>query len=83
MDFFVLYDEAHRIFAVKTVDILGDHLKLLLVPSNDKASLGLTMNEGVDVDYCTPRVCLLLTRPKFANLGLCSPGAHATCRRDC
>ena len=82
-DLLVPLDEVGRILAVEGVDILHDHLEILVRCLHDDASSRSMTNAGVDVDCCTPRTGLLLTYPEFGKLGLWSPGAHTVCRRDC
>ena len=82
-DCFVPVDEIGRILAVEGVDVLHDHLEILVRCLLDDASSRPMTNAGVDVDCCTPRTGSLLTHPEVSKLGLGSSGAHIVCRRDC
>ena len=75
-------DEVRRILAIEGVRVFDDHLEVLVGSVRDDASSRSKINERVDVDCCTPRTGLLLKHLEFTKFGLCSPGAHAACRRD-
>ena len=69
-DHLVPLDEIGRNLVVKGVDVLYDHLQVLVRCLHDDASSRSMTNAGVDVDCCTPRAGSLLTHPEFEKLGL-------------
>ena len=70
MDLLIPLDEVGRILTVEGLDVLHDHLKILVRCLDDDASSGSMTNAGVDVDCRIPRTGSLLTHLEFAKLDL-------------